>query len=144
MMTDKVKDSLRKALEHAMQNSENITITQSNKVIAEVKDKQEPKPPAPCKIPKDILNGWTSIMTVMIQDMAYQAAHRRMSYDNMAKYTKAIDKLRQSIWLEVHPEYDDSRYGRGDFDLIAEMENSNTYWEPGNEGNMPRYSYFDL
>ena len=56
MMTDKVKDSLRKALEHAMQNSENITITQSNKVIAEVRDKEEPKPPAPCKIPKDILN----------------------------------------------------------------------------------------
>ena len=40
MMTDKVKDSLRKALELAMENSENITITQSNKVIAQVKDKE--------------------------------------------------------------------------------------------------------
>ena len=143
MMTDKVKDSLRKALELAMENSENITITQSNKVIAQVKDKEEPKPPAPCEIPKDILNGWTSIMTVMIQDMAYNAAYNRISYNLMAKYTKAIDRLRQSIWLELHPEYDDSRYGRGDFELITEIE-ENFLWEPGNDGSLPRYNYFKI
>jgi len=142
-MTNEKKETLRKALELAMQNSENITISQSNNVIAQVQSEPEPETPAWCQIDEKVLNSWTSIMTVMIGDMLHQASVGTMRYHTMAKYTKAIDALRQAIFLQIHGEYQACRGYGPDEQLIGDMENGNVYWQPGNDGNMPHYNYFN-
>jgi len=142
-MTNEKKETLRKALELAMENSENIRISQSNNVIAEVQSEPEPEKPVLCQIPEKVLNSWTSIMTVMISDMLHKASVGTMKYHTMAKYTKAINALRQAIFLEMHDEYKSYRGYGPDEELIGEMQNGNVYWEPGNDGNMPHYNYFN-
>lgn len=143
-MTNEKKETLRKALELAMQSSDNIRISQSNNVIAEVQTEPEPEKPVLCQIPEEVLNSWTSIMTVMISDMLHQASVGTMKYHTMAKYTKAIDALRRAIFCEMHGEYQSyDGYGPDD-QLIEEMQDGNTYWEPGNDGHMPYYNYLNV
>ena len=141
-MNEKKKEVFRKALELAMENSENITITQSNKVIAAVQSEPKPETRVICEIHEKVLNEWTSIMTVMIGDMLHQASVGRMRFHTMAKYTKAIDALRQAIFLQTHKE---ESYGGLDPDqqLMEEMRDGNVYWEPGNDGYLPDYNYYN-
>ena len=143
IMTNEKKETLRKALELAMENSENITISQSNNVIAQVQREPEPETPVICKIHEKVLNEWTSIMTVIIGDMLHKASVGRMHFDTMAKYTKAIDALRQAIFLQTYPEYGGYSGLDPDQELISEMIGDGVYWEPHNDGNMPHYNYFN-
>jgi len=141
-MNEKKKEVFRKALELAMENSENITITQSNKVIAQVKKEPEVPKPELVTLEKKMLEQWMSMLTVVIQDVLHQTSQGRMRFRYAAKITNGLDSIREGIWDEVNLEFGNTSY-RKDGIVRGQMEDGNAYWEHSGAGYLPDYNYYN-
>ena len=141
-MTEKQKDMLRKALERAMETSENVSIKQSSKIIEEVRE-PEPTPEIPemviVNISEPRVARWMSMITSIMRDMLHETSQGRMRYSLAYKYAGALDSIREAMYYVT--------YEAGELDgwepetqVLEQMESED--FEDGCIGHLPVYRYF--
>ena len=138
-MTEKQKDMLRKALERAMETSENVSIKQSSKIIEEVREPEPTPEMVIVNISEPRVSRWMSMITSIMRDMLHETSKGRMRYSLAYKYAGALDSIRQAMYYVTYEggELDD---WEPEFEVLAQMESED--YEDGCIGELPVYRYF--
>ena len=138
-MTEKQKDMLRKALERAMETSENVSIKQSSKIIEEVREPEPTPEMVIVNISEPRVARWMSMITSIMRDMLHETSQGRMRYSLAYKYAGALDSIREAMYYVTYEagELDD---WEPENEVLEQMESE--HFEDGCIGHLPVYHHF--